>query len=433
MRQAESSGAVEPDRSENVREVAPSDDPSLAELERLVRNLVASDRVRLMAYPAVAVKLGQLLSDEQAGVAEVSKVVSADPTLAGAVLRLATSANYHRGGTEIATMAEAVGRIGLKGVHHVALATGLGREQCKVGPLQELRFLLWRWSVSSALFCQQLAGRRRMDPNQAFLAGLLHSFGKSVTLSAIEQVLEEHPRELSLPPHHWLNLVESQQRAVRMLIGRRWQLPPLVHAIVTDSPEGVEDSGVKPLFAICRLAEAVIDAADRFPTLTPKELVGIPGFLDDNEIFFAADLMTHLPAAVHALLESPAIPSRIPGKPPPPKSAVAAPKTSLRGLLHEVSFTVVDTKDRSPKEYRVTHAATDSGLLLVGPASMQVNSIVRLEFPGADGPFTAWARVTLSEAVDRGHYRVEVQPFAQGRDDRERWDGVIEAHRRQAS
>ena len=121
----------------------------IAAIEQQMDQLIIQDRVKLWAYPDVAVKLGEVIGRENASMAQVTRIVSADPTLAGAVLRLANSATHSRGGAEIRALADAVTRIGLQGIHHVALAAGLGREVCGPGPLKDLRFLVWRWSVAS--------------------------------------------------------------------------------------------------------------------------------------------------------------------------------------------------------------------------------------------------------------------------------------------
>jgi HD-like signal output (HDOD) protein len=393
-------------------------------VEREVAELVASGQVQIFAYPAVALKLGTLLRRDNVGVAEVSRVISADPALASAVLRLANSATYNRGATSTTQLTDAVTRVGLKAVHQVALAAGLGQEVCQAGPLQELRLLCWRWAVSSAIVCQQLAPRRHLDPGVAFLGGLLHTLGKSVAVSAMEQVLRARPRALSLPDSEWLAIVEARHRQLGILVARRWNLPPVIRAALLDSAVDGDDSAPRGLTELCQLADRIIGEVEARFGIGTSDLQGLPGFLDAEEIEFAAELVPRLPSAIHALLEAP---------PPPAQRALAGakapapiiekPPSTLRDDIRQIELSVAQITAKRRVDYRAIQASED-GLVLVGAAPMQTNNIVRLEFAHSGEVFCPWVRVRSCEP-GRSGYRIEVLPFALGREARQRWDQVV--------
>jgi HD-like signal output (HDOD) protein len=393
-------------------------------VEREVAALVASGQVQIFAYPAVAIKLGTLLRRDNVGVAEVSRVISADPALAGAVLRLANSATYNRSSAGATTLTDAVTRVGLKAVHQIALAAGLGQEVCQTGPLQELRLLCWRWAVSSAILCQQLAAHREIDPGTAFLGGLLHTFGKAVAVSAMEQVLKAKPRALSLPASEWLAIVEARHRQLGILVARRWNLPPIVRAALLDSAVESEDLATRGLVELCQLADRVIREVEGKPGVGVSDLERVPGFFDYEEIEFVTALVPRLPSAIHALLEAPPPPAaRSAARAEAPAAVVEKPPSPLRGPTRELDLSVVQLTAKRRVEYRGVQAAED-GLVLFGAQPMETNNIVRLELAQSAGPFCPWVRVASCEP-GRGGYSIVVQPFALGKEDRLRWEQVV--------
>lgn len=232
------------------------------EVERDVATLIETGRIELYPYPAVALKLSQVIHAKGTSVAGVARIVSADAALVGSVLRLANSPSFGGGG-QVTDLREAVGRVGFEALERFVMAAGLAQHACMAGPLQDLRFLVWRWSVTNALICQGLAKRRNLDHGLGFLAGLLHSFGKTVALSAIEQVLRTKPRRIVLPADQWLSLLRAHHQELGIAIARQWGLPPLIRAGLRD-PNVVNDRpDQQALLALPELAEAVVSLAER--------------------------------------------------------------------------------------------------------------------------------------------------------------------------
>ena len=61
--------------------------------EELVRNIA-----RLTSFPDVAIRINEMLSDEESGSAHIAAVIETDPALSAALLRIANSARYGTGG-----------------------------------------------------------------------------------------------------------------------------------------------------------------------------------------------------------------------------------------------------------------------------------------------------------------------------------------------
>jgi putative nucleotidyltransferase with HDIG domain len=142
-----------------------------------------------------------LLDPDNDGDAIVASV-GADPILAAAVLRAGNSALFGRPGRAF-TLSEAVGRLGRWELRALVVAE-LGRRALAT-PLPSYgmdRGSLWRTGVAGALAGREWARRsvgKRVDPEAAYLAGVLRDIGKLAVAphlpeNFVEQ-LESLPRD----------------------------------------------------------------------------------------------------------------------------------------------------------------------------------------------------------------------------------------------
>ena len=179
-------------------------------VEDLGRSLAEGD-LKLPSLPEVALKIRSALSDENVSIGEVSRLIGADPALAARILKTANSALFYRGSKPITSVHGAVSQLGYRMVRNVALS--FAAQQVFIGyDSEHLRAHLtqvWQHSVHTAALAHMLARvRTRLNPDEAFLAGLLHEVGKLYILmrakdkaallaseTAFEAVLNEwHPR-----------------------------------------------------------------------------------------------------------------------------------------------------------------------------------------------------------------------------------------------
>jgi len=185
---------------------------------------VARGDFQVPPYPAVALKLQRIFSRENYGVGEIADTISADPALAARILGLANTALY-RASEEITTLPRAVNRLGARVVSALALAAGLGGSAMHPGVLFDVKYRVWRRSVTAALACQKLAPLRGLDANEAFLVGLIHGFGRSVAVAALEALVL---KEKNVPPLmllQWLAVAEARRQPLALAVAERWQLP----------------------------------------------------------------------------------------------------------------------------------------------------------------------------------------------------------------
>ena len=132
----------------------------------LVERLKTTE-IRVPPYPAVASSLDRLSRDGKSTVADVAAIVATDAALAATVLRHASSASLKSSAP--ATLEAAISRLGLDELTRVVVATTIGGAAVAPGPLALLRRDQWRRSLLAAMFCKELAARRGVLPDQAYL------------------------------------------------------------------------------------------------------------------------------------------------------------------------------------------------------------------------------------------------------------------------
>lgn len=191
------------------------------------------------ALPAVPPTMGRILSttrDPNAGAEDLAEVVSLDPAVAAAVLRVANSPFYGQIG-KISDLARAIVTIGFAEVANLVLSIGVfdmiqkGR-RAGLDPM-----LFWEHSLACGILAQQFArDNGQVSPTDAFMGGLLHDIGKLV--------LDCHdgPRyaEVLRTVHATGRFVRDAERdaygvnhaAVGEALVRRWNLPESVRFAV---------------------------------------------------------------------------------------------------------------------------------------------------------------------------------------------------------
>lgn len=128
----------------------------------------------------VAIKLREMLSDENVALDRLSALISLDPLIPVRLLRLANSAAYNPAGQTVRDVKSAVVRLGLKVVRATALATAMKQllRSRDMAEFKDLADTLWQHSILSASAAYVIARRlTRLNADEAMLAGLIHDLG----------------------------------------------------------------------------------------------------------------------------------------------------------------------------------------------------------------------------------------------------------------
>jgi len=376
---------------------------------QIVQTLRTSEP-RIPPYPAVAGALEKLRRDG-ASLKEVVSIVAADATLAAAVLRRASSAAMRVQGS--LTLEAAISRLGIAEITQLVLATGFGATAMKVGPLAELRRSQWRRSVLSATFCKELAPKRGVDPEQAFLAGLLHDFGAVVVIACIE-AQGDVPK---LPEDSWHRLVEQLHIEIGMIVATRWKLPePIADAIAYHASSLAAPKASRALVELVAMIDAVNDVLERQPACDAEALAGIRGLTPEERQRIAAAMPKV--AEQLAAFEAPVTPNHL-------RSSVERETTVVEGGW-PVDF-VVEGKERA--EYRCV-ALGPNVFTFMSPTAFPPAWLTELTLHCDPANLKLLANVKSCDAMPDGQFMITAQPFGLGGDEKKAWLAMVSATRR---
>jgi len=147
---------------------------------------LASDKVNLPSFPAVVIKIRDLLEDEECDIAQVSKIVSVDAVLVSKLFIFANSSYHNRSGEAVTSLEVAMSRLGLQLVRNTALSLAVKQLMLAEKHKSIVADVRVIWSTSMRLAALSFAIAEKsghVDEETAFMCGLLHQIGKLYILT----------------------------------------------------------------------------------------------------------------------------------------------------------------------------------------------------------------------------------------------------------
>lgn len=219
-----------------------------------------SGKLRLPSLPEVVIRARRALTDEDSSREHVVRVLGSDPVLAARVVRRANSAQYYRCAEPVNGLPSAVQRIGYQGVLNIAMSMAL--EQLFHGQVPEsIRPYLkseWQHSTRIAALSHILAARvTTVNPDEAFLTGLLHGIGRLCILMRAQ----DNP-ELLADTDAFRLILQAWHPEVGAAVIRYWEFSDeMVSAILdyeTCKPDSADTADLTVVVAVAsRLADCL--------------------------------------------------------------------------------------------------------------------------------------------------------------------------------
>ena len=156
--------------------------PGLAEL--------LDREARLFSLPEVYARLDALMKNPLTTPGDVTELIATDPALSATLLKLVNSAFIGRGGRamghrlagKVDSLERAVMILGTSQLANLALALSVAPAFKDIDPeIMDMR-QFWEHSLSCGLLARELAALAGIDPELAFVAGLLHDIGRLTML-----------------------------------------------------------------------------------------------------------------------------------------------------------------------------------------------------------------------------------------------------------
>ena len=226
----------------------------------LLEQIVSSAK-DLPSLPAITYRVIKLVDDPQSTAKDLNDVITQDQSLTAKVLRLANSA-YYGFPRRISTVTDAIVLLGFNTIRSLVLSASVYHILEK--PLEGYALApgeLWRHSQASAMAARLIAQRARYrQPDQAYIAGLLHDIGKVL----LNHHLREQYHEVVARVGGEKTFIDVEEEVlgfnhaqVGALLAEKWNLPPdLVEAIGCHHQPAAAKKN-RELTAITHLADAL--------------------------------------------------------------------------------------------------------------------------------------------------------------------------------
>ncbi|MBD3336462.1 MAG: HDOD domain-containing protein [Candidatus Eisenbacteria bacterium] len=179
--------------------------------------------------PEILTKVMTMVDDPDASAYDIANVVSKDPSLVAAILKVVNSPFYGLS-RKVSSVGQAVVFLGFRSIRNLVLSAQLLKTFG--GPSRNQRFnrkALWKHAIATGAAGKHLAVRANADPEAVFLTGLIHDLGCIV----LDQYFpEEFSEILETVERERTRLVDAERKVVGMdhaeigrLICRKWNFP----------------------------------------------------------------------------------------------------------------------------------------------------------------------------------------------------------------
>jgi putative nucleotidyltransferase with HDIG domain len=363
----------------------------MVDVEQAIGEIVERGEVAIAPWRGVAARIAALLGGRDVAMDELARLVSADPALSVQVLSAASARGRGKGP---ATLPQAIARIGEAELLRIAREAARGASAPR-GPLDEQQRAAWRRSVACAVLCRELARLREIDPDEAWLCGLLHDVGRTACLSAIER-LASGARLANAAGGRWDGLVDRWHVSLGVSLAVGLGLPRAVADVIALHHGVLLDPARSPeMVRMVRTTGAIVRVLWGDPAASGDEPA--VGDLRRREAARLAPAVAALSAAVEVLervpAPGPAGPGAAPGEPSP---------------LHESKGAGVRLR-LAGREY-VAVSVGPQQLIVSGPAPLGEGALLEVELLERRG-LVFHARVLLSWSED-DRFGAILMPFA---------------------
>lgn len=198
------------------------------------------------AVPGIAIKVRRALSQERVTAAELATVISADPVIAGRLLKLANSALFVGAAGPCNRLQDALMRLGFERTQRLVFSLATCNLFHTDEPVLKERLLLrWRHAIDMAALCAVLSALAGgLSADTGLLVGLLHEIGAIAILR-----LAGDYRDLADAPGQLDDILEALTPEVSAAVLEQWGFDGAFRHAARRQNDWLADHGEAPCYA----------------------------------------------------------------------------------------------------------------------------------------------------------------------------------------
>lgn len=239
----------------------------------------------LPTLPGVLAKILQTLENQWSSVHDLEDIIKNDQSLSSKMLAAANSA-YYGFPQQITTVHRSALVLGYDEVRKICMGASLvGFLSQAPGHDKALAEALWRHSLgvaeASRLLAQRQEGRRGLDTESAFTAGLLHDLGKVVLVAFFPEAARAMRELMAREGLTWRQAetaLDLDHQDIGLYLAEHWNLPPMLSEVMGRHHEPDPSLKYLPMVLTVHLADWLVhdlrcEREDLDPTVHTPELI----------------------------------------------------------------------------------------------------------------------------------------------------------------
>jgi HD-like signal output (HDOD) protein len=188
---------------------------------------IAKKDLELPQLPSTSMAVIDMTSKNSAEISDIVDLIESDPVLSSELVKTANSALYS--GAEAAeTISQAVMRLGLRNLRTLMFSLSMRSAVLRDKRLSHYAEEVWRQSYSTASIARAIAKPLGVDPDRAFLLGLLADIGK---VSLLAMLRKEIPKGTEVSPVLVGRIFYLFHETAGERLAEAWNLPPDIVAV----------------------------------------------------------------------------------------------------------------------------------------------------------------------------------------------------------
>ncbi|HEY2678763.1 MAG TPA: HDOD domain-containing protein [Steroidobacteraceae bacterium] len=248
---------------------------ALAFLKNLATE-VSQGTIDLPCFPDVVVRISHALADPNTTSDRIVTVVGAEPRLAARILQTANSAAFNSSGKPLTDLRAAITRLGQQMVQGTAMSYAMQhmKNEASMRSIAKPLAELWSRSIAVASISKLVAGRTKVNADEAFLTGLLHGIGSLYIMARAATFADGLQND-----HPWLDLIGGWQASIGKAVLQSWGFADEICDAIGDQSDFDRKWKHQPTHADILIASLVLADALRMPERRTLGTDGINAFL----------------------------------------------------------------------------------------------------------------------------------------------------------